>query len=85
MFIYPVENYIDHSFRFSEVNGQQLDSCDLTDLQLCVLALMREFISVQGLTTEDAKEQAMLLRQLLATQCGTGLMHESVHVSSPEV
>ncbi|BDA45911.1 Meiotically up-regulated gene 157 protein [Coccomyxa sp. Obi] len=42
-------------------------------------------MSVQGLTTEDAEEQALLLRQLLATQCGTGLMHESVHVSSPEV
>jgi hypothetical protein len=40
---------------------------------------------LQGLTTADAEEKASLLRQLLATQCSTGLMHESVNVHNPEV
>ena len=34
----------------------------------------------QGLTSKDPSERVGLLRQLLAAQCGDGMMHESVHV-----
>jgi meiotically up-regulated gene 157 (Mug157) protein len=37
---------------------------------------------VQGLTSSDPYEKAGLLQVLLRMQCGSGLMHESVHVSS---
>ncbi|EIE24364.1 hypothetical protein COCSUDRAFT_14826 [Coccomyxa subellipsoidea C-169] len=42
-------------------------------------------MAVQGLTTANAEERASQLRQLLATQCGTRLMHESVNVNNPKV
>jgi meiotically up-regulated gene 157 (Mug157) protein len=37
----------------------------------------------QGLTTDNAEEQAAILRSLLEMQCGNGLMHESVSVDKP--
>lgn len=37
----------------------------------------------QGLTTNDAEDQAAILRSLLDMQCGNGLMHESIHVDHP--
>lgn len=40
---------------------------------------------MQGLTAKDDAEKAIMLRQLLASQCGNGLMHESVNVNSPQV
>jgi hypothetical protein len=39
----------------------------------------------KGLTSGNDEEKAMLLRQLLASQCGNGLMHESVNVNNPQV
>src|SRR5699024_7310916 len=39
--------------------------------------------SVEGLTTEDREEKLRLLRQLIRTDGGTGMMHEGVHVDEP--
>ena len=35
----------------------------------------------QGLTSQDPKERVDMLRNLLAAQCGNGLMHETVNVN----
>lgn len=39
-------------------------------------------LMVQALTSSSADERTQALRHLLKTQCGDGLMHESVHASS---
>jgi meiotically up-regulated gene 157 (Mug157) protein len=38
---------------------------------------------VQGLTSDDPAEKRALLDLLLATDGGTGLIHESFHVDDP--
>lgn len=40
-------------------------------------------LAVQGLTSDDPTEKRNLLALLLATDGGTGLMHESFHVDDP--
>lgn len=40
-------------------------------------------LAVQGLTSDDPAEKRELLALLLATDGGTGLMHESFHVDDP--
>lgn len=40
-------------------------------------------LAVQGLTAESAPERAAVLRTLLATDGGTGRMHESFHADDP--
>lgn len=40
-------------------------------------------LAVQGLTSDDPAEKRDLLDLLLATDAGTGLMHESFHVDDP--
>ena len=40
-------------------------------------------LAVQGLTSDDPAEKSDLLALLLATDGGTGLMHESFHVDDP--
>lgn len=40
-------------------------------------------LAVQGLTATDPAESAALLRQILATDAGTGAVHESFHVDDP--
>jgi meiotically up-regulated gene 157 (Mug157) protein len=41
--------------------------------------------AVEALTTDDAPRQAALLRSMLLMNSGNGLMHESVHVDSPQL
>ena len=41
-------------------------------------------LSMQGLTSVDAKEQQELLHTLLTTDAGTGYMHEGFHCDQPE-
>nr|BFF17172.1 hypothetical protein GCM10025730_06930 [Promicromonospora thailandica] len=40
-------------------------------------------LAVQGLTATDPAERETLLRQILATDAGTGAVHESFHVDDP--
>jgi meiotically up-regulated gene 157 (Mug157) protein len=40
-------------------------------------------LAVQGLTSDDPAEKRALLDLLLATDGGTGLIHESFHVDDP--
>ncbi|MGV9967536.1 glycoside hydrolase family 125 protein [Streptomyces olivaceus] len=40
-------------------------------------------LAVQGLTSDDEAEKVALLRTLLATDAGTGQMHESFHKDDP--
>jgi hypothetical protein len=42
-------------------------------------------LCMQALTSESAEEVDALYRMLLATDAGTGLMHESLHVDDPAV
>lgn len=41
-------------------------------------------LAMQGMTAQDTAEQQRLLELLLATDGGTGLMHEGFHVDRPE-
>lgn len=38
---------------------------------------------IEGLTTNDRQEKLRILRQLIRTDGGTGMMHEGVHVDDP--
>lgn len=40
-------------------------------------------LCVQGMTSEDVREQEEIMRLLLSTTAGTDLMHESFHVEDP--
>ncbi|WP_058234939.1 glycoside hydrolase family 125 protein [Devriesea agamarum] len=40
-------------------------------------------LAIQGLTSTDAEEQRRLLDLMMATDGGTGMMHEGVHVNEP--
>lgn len=40
-------------------------------------------LSIQGLTSPDREEKQRLLETLIATDGGTGMMHEGVHVEDP--
>ncbi|MGO7983615.1 glycoside hydrolase family 125 protein, partial [Rhizobium johnstonii] len=42
-------------------------------------------LCVQGLTTDDAEEKLRLLEMLMATDAGTGFMHESFDRDDPAV
>lgn len=53
-------------------------------LRRLTIVRCRRVLSIkQGLTTDNAEEQAATLRSLLEMQCGNGLMHESVNVDKP--
>ncbi len=41
--------------------------------------------SVEGLTSRDPAEKLRILRQLIRTDGGTGMMHEGVHIDEPTI
>lgn len=55
----------------------------LSEVEMVLLLNVFCCCGKQGLTTNDAEDQAVILRSLLDMQCGNGLMHESIHVDHP--